>query len=293
MIIVQFHGGLGNQMFQYIFYTELKKKYPNITIKADLDCYIYERYKVHNGFELDRIFNNIKLDIATTEEILSCDGSYERHKEGVVDIIKKMFFNTRQKMRIKIGMSKCVFEKDWNFYNNLSEEELISKNFWLSGYWANLNNRIIPEFEFKYELDGLNLEYLKKMRSSNSVGIHVRRGDYVGTFLDVVGVDYYREAITFLMQRYKDLVFYVFSDDKKYVEDIFAEYTNCTIVENNVGELSYIDMELMSNCKHNIICNSTFSTWGALLNKNPEKVVIYPKPYLDNISFTEGEWIGI
>lgn len=293
MIIVQFHGGLGNQMFQYAFYNELKNRYPHISIKADLDCYIYEKHKVHNGYELEKIFNDIELDIATTKEILSCDGSYERHKKGIVDIIKKIIFNTRQRIKRKKGMSACVNEREWNLYNQLSEAELINKDLWLSGYWMNPNNCIIPEFTFKHKLEGKNLEIMEAIKNNNSVGIHVRRGDYVGTSFDVVGRDYYMSAMGFLKNKYNDLMFYIFSDDKKYVEDMFAEYNNCEIVGNNVEEASYVDMELMSNCKHNIICNSTFSTWGALLNKNPDKIVIYPKFYLENISFAEGNWIGI
>ena len=72
---------------------------------------------------------------------------------------------------------------------------------------------------------------------------------------------------------------------------------NCIYVDNNKAENSYIDMYLMSICKHNLIANSTFSWWAAWLNKNESKIVVMPqkwilRDYLPTGIFPE-EWVKI
>jgi hypothetical protein len=73
--------------------------------------------------------------------------------------------------------------------------------------------------------------------------------------------------------------FYLFSDDPNWVRE-HIKLPNATVVDCNHGKDSWQDMMLMSFCKHNIICNSTFSWWGAWLNSNPAKFVIAPAQWL-------------
>lgn len=48
------------------------------------------------------------------------------------------------------------------------------------------------------------------------------------------------------------------------------------VVDWNTGRESLQDMALMSRCRHNICANSTFSIWGARLNRQPDKIMIRP-----------------
>lgn len=120
-------------------------------------------------------------------------------------------------------------------------------------------------------MDEAAADILEHIRDDNSVAIHVRRTDYIGLgwALDVA---YYEKAMAEILKTNKNAIFYIFSDDLSWSEenlygDVFVKFDTLT------------DFYLMSECKHNIIANSTFSFWAAYLNKNPDKVVIYPKDW--------------
>lgn len=49
------------------------------------------------------------------------------------------------------------------------------------------------------------------------------------------------------------------------------------IVTGNLGVRSYVDLQLMSACRHNIIANSGYSQFASWLNPNPDKIVISPE----------------
>ena len=105
-----------------------------------------------------------------------------------------------------------------------------------------------------------------------TVAIHVRRGDYLKyeQYHPVCDVEYYRKASSLFP---KDSTFLVFSDDVEWCRTVFTG-DNYVFVENNED---YIDLYLMSFCENNIIANSSFSWWGAWMNKNESKKVITPK----------------
>jgi hypothetical protein len=154
------------------------------------------------------------------------------------------------------------------------------KAYELVGTWHNFNydcirNELLEELHFPV-VDKQNEIKLNKMNTTDSVSIHVRRGDYVNLGLDFVGIDYYRKAIEIIKTRIEDPVFFVFSDEN--VEEMFSnEKEKFFYIKGNTGKMAYIDMQLMSCCKHNIIANSTFSYWGAWLNANQDKIVIRPQ----------------
>ena len=120
------------------------------------------------------------------------------------------------------------------------------------------------------------------MSSESSISIHIRRGDYisdsvVNNILGVISDEYYKKAINLIMERINKPKFYIFSDDISWVKQNFYPEMEKHIIDLNLPNRDVYELWLMSQCKHNIIANSSFSWWGAWLGNYPEKIVIAPE----------------
>jgi len=130
-----------------------------------------------------------------------------------------------------------------------------------------------------FEIDDKTKDNLTKkygnILSLDTCSIHVRRGDYVGVqnYHPVQPISYYERAVKIVGD---DKHFLVISDDINWCKENFTFLKNKTFSSNN---LDYEDLYLMSMCNNNIIANSTFSWWGAWLNRNKNKQVIIPSKW--------------
>lgn len=300
MIIVKFSGGLGNQLYQYAFMRKLQKLYPGIKLKMDISDYVQN--KVHNGFELDRLFHIVKegMEIASFSELLftRCEIPYESMEHCPQFIIKPAaWFNARsRKLFGRLGIRNDIVEeihlKD-NIYKKIEPSVLMheicqidtTKNWYFDGYWQDeifaedIMPLIVQELKFPEFQEKENMELSEKIQSVQSVSIHVRCGDYVNTIYDILNEKYYKAAIEYIEKRVSAPVWFIFSDDSRQAAEYFSFLKNKIIVQNNTGSKSWCDLKLMSLCKHNILANSSFSNWGGYFNKNPGKIVIYPSQY--------------
>jgi hypothetical protein len=268
MIIVRFIGGLGNQMFQYNLYRRLEDL--NVSVMADLSD--FENYDLHNGFELENIFE-LKLEIASQKEL-------NEVKDSSLNVISRI----RRKLFGQNKSHKYQHEFDLKSFD-------IKENLYLDGYWqaedflANNLSILHQDFSFKSKPNSLNTKLINEMQSINSVSIHVRRGDYL-KLKDVYAEcskTYYQNSISFFQELYPDLKFYVFSNDIEWCrKELTFKNSDCEFINHNAGKQSFEDIRLMTNCKHNIIANSSFSWWGAILNKFLDKSVLCPENWFTN-----------
>ena len=251
-------GGLGNQMFQYAFFLSFKEK----GIKTKINTFSYTNSTIHNGLELERVFD---IKVPPKENKIA----YLWHKfiykfcpKGIVYKDKIMTFNPR------VYETKCLY---------------------LRGYWMNeeyfksIEELIRTTFTF-HHIDNENYLLANIIRNNNSISIHIRRGDYLlNSIYNVCDENYYRKAINLMCEKVNNPIFYVFSDDPEWCANFITRFNiNYQIINSNQGKNSYKDMYLISNCNHNIIANSSFSWWGAWLNKNKSKIVIAPSRWWTN-----------
>ena len=310
MIIVRFTSGLGNQMFQYSFYRFLKDLYRDTPVKADLTWFYANND--HHGYELERIFGRVpgsgfSVEEAGKGEILKVTGlipnivkgggtgskAFEKFRRYPNRILREFTQKKREPYMIDQLSSKINNEDSADGSNEMYEKVThldTTKDWYICGFWIEekyLYNRldeirrqlIFPQIE-----DIKNKEIADEIRSCDSVSIHVRRGDYLSVTYEnmfvALGRDYYERAVSCIKGRMDKPRFFIFSDDADFVRNEFAWLDEKYIVTGNEGEASYRDMQLMSLCKHNIIANSTFSQWGALLNANEGHITVYPAAYL-------------
>jgi hypothetical protein len=147
-----------------------------------------------------------------------------------------------------------------------------------------LDMQIRQKFTFPRICETYNINLQKYIQNSNSVGIHVRRGDLMTENAKYYNFGYFNRAVSFIKQNINNPVFFVFcnTDSVEWVrsnQKIFNLNENIDkiyFVSENKNEKSFRDMQLLSLCKHAIITTSTFGYWGAYLNKNKNKITCSP-----------------
>ena len=133
------------------------------------------------------------------------------------------------------------------------------------------------------------------------VAVHIRRGTYVtvGT-MGLAGYAYYARAVALLSRLVGPLPLVVFSDDIDAAKAVISAATsmNVQFIEPPATSRPVESMLLMSKSAHAVIANSTFSWWSAWLAGQPDRVVIYPRPWIDVAGHDDRDlippsWIGV
>lgn len=247
MKIIEFRGGLGNQLFEYAHYLYLKGKYPKETF---FGYYPGRELWCHQGLEIHKRF---AVELPAPSKI--------------TDIIGWILFTCYRKPLLKklVGWLHMVSTDD-----GVRESALLQEGYWQDKKYFN------KEFRFEYRVESCNektrslLEDLKSMEGT-PVSIHIRRGDYLTCdcpqdFSGICTPKYYENAIKYIQDHISNPQYFFFSDDPGFVKDNFS-LPNMTVVDWNKAEDSFLDMYLMSHCKAMILANSTFSFWAAQNNR--------------------------
>lgn len=279
MIVIRVWGGIGNQLFQYVFGEYLRHRFAQI-VKYDDGSF--------DGVELLR---KRELDILDTEIMYDATYAFSRCRGLKNRVLRTIFQLNPQKHLIIEGRSSLPnkFKKNHLYY---------FQGYWQTSEYYEWLKQNVPGFEIKAKYVPQELQKWKGMiaASSESVSVHIRRGDYflphnINTY-GVCTKDYYHNALKYILTTFSGAKFFVFTDDIDWVRNNINFPTDSTIVPNHeISQFAYI--ELMSCCKHHIISNSSFSWWGAVLNEQNGAMVITPNKWtlVSDKSIALSDWI--
>ena len=267
MIIIHVMGGLGNQLYQYAMYEKLK----SIGKDVKLDLYAYtkasEEEREWRRLELTR-FQDLQYEICT-----------EAERTELLDNAMILPARIRRKL---FGRKNKTFRDEGNYMPEIFDmDDVYLYGFWdCEKYYEDRISELQKKLIFPNITNLNNQECMEKMQQEQSVSMHIRRTDYLtvangNRYMGICTEAYYQKAMEYVRERVEHPVFYVFSDDVEYVR-MHYQGEDIRIVDWNQGDDSIFDMQLMSQCKHNICANSTFSIWGARLNQNTDKLMIRP-----------------
>lgn len=279
MVAVQLSGGLGNQMFEYALYLKLKSMGKEVKID-DFTCYGEQ--------ELQR-----------TNQLSVFGVSYERLSEQEYIALTDSSMRPADRVRRKLlGRRDLSYrEASCNFDPEVLRREptLLLGYFQSEQYFADIKEQVREAFRFQgtdAKNTGLFLpaeqqELLSEIRGSEAVSVHIRRGDYFSAqnqalFGGICDDAYYERALAEMKRRLPEAVFFFFSNDTEWVKERYRG-ENCVVVEGNGEDAGFRDLFLMSQCRHHIMANSSFSWWGAWLDENPDKIVIAPKKWFNDM----------
>ena len=277
MLIARITGGIGNQLFQYAFVRSLSIK---LNQKFNLDLSWYRDY--HKFEKADN------PNAATKREYLLDKFNINEN------LLNPVYLSISYRLNNSPILNKIIKYPPFRYFSYNTTTELdfnfnkikSFNNVYLSGFWQKSDlfeeykDVIKEEFVLKNKLSAENKILLKNIESTNSVAVHIRRGDLLSRPVAAAeqpysSKKYYYNAINKIAGIVERPEMFIFSDDIDWVKNNYKFNISTTYVDNNGPD--YEHFELMCNCKHQIIANSTFSWWAAWLNNYQEKIIISPK----------------
>lgn len=285
--IVRLSGGLGNQLFQYAAGRAVASRQG-----ADLSLDLTQ-LNVRDGSITSRSYALSPLPIRA--HVLTAEES------AAAGLPLNRFDRWLARAGVRLKGRQLVVERGFNFDPSIPRLQgpVVMQGFWQSErYFADIRAVLLDELALPgaATLD----EMTARLQAEESVSIHVRRGDYLtnpgaNAFHGVCSPDYYQRSLALLEQQVEQPKYYVFTDDPAWVAEnrgLFGR--DVILVAEQLTLQAHEELVLMSRCKHNVIANSSFSWWGAWLNRNEQARVIAPANWfrhaLDTTDLIPARW---
>lgn len=277
-------GGLGNQMFQYAFYKALSKKLVDSDVYLDTYWFSLIKKELPENQKLTDDFTPREYELGLFKNI--------DPKLVPQDVVRAYFskksrpdLTQQEALEEKVIVEKSAFEYDEKLFE-IQPKRFFSGYFQNEEYFKDFQDEIKKDFELPEfdKSDKYNQKLLKEIQKSNSVMIHIRRGDYIQLNQELP-LEYYKKAVDYILQTVKKPQFFVFGiDSDEFIKRELKLKHKFKFIgnKNHENNEDWKDFKLMQACKHAIIANSAFSWWAAWLSGYDGKVVTAPSPWLDN-----------
>jgi len=233
-----------------------------------LDTRLYDR-PYNREYGLDKF--NINARIATPQEL----SAWPQWQRKPSEWMQRIGVSTRWYRELRFG-----FDPAWN---SLGDDLYIEGYFQSEKYFSDVREILISEFRMKKRLSAENERMADMARKSESVMLHVRRGDYVSSPKaaeqhGACTLSYYRRAIEKMRENIQAPKFFIFSDDLEWARKNLPLPADSIFVTGNQLQPE-VDIFLMAQGKSHVIANSSFSWWGAWLCTNTDSFVVSPRPW--------------
>lgn len=291
MICVKIQAGFGNQLFQFAMGYSLSRK-TGQPLLLDISFNKYHQLKGKIGIKTPEMFQKCYL------EYLQIDNNWfigNPLRNWTQFTKRKLGLSTIRINGKKIPMRVENFDGCREYQENLVTD-IPEIGVYLEGFWQNykyfeeFQKELQEIFRPNYFFDKEVSSWMHEIIGGNSVGIHIRRGDFVKLGWSQ-GIDFYLKGIERIQKELINCQFFVFTDDKKWAKEKLMRISNLKIVEIKSDLQDLDEFFLLKECKHHIISESTYGWWAAYLNPNPNKVVIVPDKAVGNLFMDE--WIRI
>lgn len=300
MISTHLMGGLGNQMFQLFcgMATALRNDRPFVVTSTYL--------KNFNGRDdrptyWDTMFSGLCRHI---KYVVNLPDTYQIREQG-------FHYTPITTAPILIGrniMLNGYYQSEKYFKDQFDQIYSMCK-------FRDMQNKVLLKYRTKQNIHSASINPM-----ANTISIHFRLGDYKNLthVHPIMSYEYYHNALTHILNNLCELngdiptrtqpiykvIYFCEEEDLSFVatiiDKLLREFGSRCLFER--ADPSYSDWEqmlFMGCCEHHIIANSSFSWWGAYLNRNPTKIVCYPSVWFgqhvnhDTSDLCPPEWIQI
>lgn len=272
MLIVNLSGGIGNQLFQYSMGYSLSMQH-NIPLifSNTFDAYDYNFPKINDIFDI---------------EIKEC--SSQKLKKVLPPFFSSSIARRGMAKLIELSKKQLFPGTIFDLYDGYTPIVIsdLTRNYYLHGTWqsesyfGNFKKQVLDMLTFK---KSRHLSEINSNHSENQVniGVHIRRGDYVTNFkakskLGAQSLDYYVSYIKMLRVKFSDSAIYVFSDDISWAKENLSKNFSEIYFAEGKDFSAESDLQMLTQCHHFVLSNSTFGWWGAYLSNNNNSIVVTP-----------------